>query len=121
MSIRESVITLVNIQQEIQRLNKELGNLRKAAKKEESSILKYMQETGKTGLKFNGSLITLKQKQRRERKKKVDKEEDLLKVLQKYGLSGGTNTSQKTMISELTSAMRGNAVKENSILFKKSS
>jgi hypothetical protein len=118
MSIRESVITLLNIQQEISRITRELSNLRKAAKREELSILKYMSDTGKTGLKFNGSLITLKQKQRRERKKKVDKEGDLLKVLQKYGIS--SNTNQKTMLTELTLAMRGNAVKENSIFLKKS-
>jgi hypothetical protein len=117
MSIRENIITLLNIQQEISSLSADLRKLRTAAKKEEISIMKYMADTGKTGFKFNGSTVTLKQKQCRTRKRKAEKEGEILKVLQRYGVN--SSVSQKTIMSELNSALRGTPVQSQALLLKK--
>lgn len=117
MSIRENMVTLFNIKAEVSRLSKELSSLRKGAKSEEALILKYMSDTNTESLKFKGLVISLREKKLTRRKKKSAKTEDMMALLEKYGVN--SSTVKKSMCVDIMSALRGPVLVENSLLFKK--
>lgn len=117
MSITGTINELQSINQEIQRLAKQLKTLREKKRTLENTISEFIEEQQKPGIKYKGTqfLPQTKQKVDRKRTTKV-KQEDASKVLQKYGIS---EQNSQTLVKEMLEAMRGPRTEETSLIMKK--
>lgn len=87
MSIRSYVEELSTINKEIKMNNSRNRILRKRVKELEKNITEYLKNKGQNGLKYNGKAIILEKKDKRLRKNKKNKEEDLINLLSDLGVS----------------------------------
>ena len=87
MSIRSYVEELNTIQKEIKVNNTRNRFLRKRMKQLELNITEYLKSKGQNGLKYNGKAIILEKKERRPRKNKKIKEQDLVNLLEDLGVN----------------------------------
>ena len=117
MSITGNINELQSLNQEIQRLSRQLKELRKKKKKTENDISKFIGEQEKPGIKYKGNQFVPQTKQKVDRKRSSKiKETDASKVLQKYGIS---EQNSQTLVKEMLEAMRGPRTEEIGLLIKK--
>jgi hypothetical protein len=102
MSVAGDVIELKKIKAEIKNLQAVIRTLHQQAKTVEKRIIDFLQAKEQHGMKYKGTAIILENKTRRAVKKKADKEEDIRRLLYKYGI----NDSEQFLI-ELTDAQKG--------------
>ena len=86
MSITADVNELNDLNIEIKRLGKEMRNLRKKAKECESRIVEFLKEKETDGVRYQGKAILIESKPKRAPKKKIDRENDVIKILTNYDI-----------------------------------
>jgi hypothetical protein len=93
---------LKNLSIEIQNRSKEIAKLRKRKETIEASILKYLNDEQKPGIKHGGTVLITEEKTGRTRKKKEEKTKDCIDVLKHYGISNANK-----IYTELLEAFKG--------------
>jgi hypothetical protein len=114
MSISWDVEELKKVNTEIKRLNLQTKTLRKTSKEIELRILDFLYEKKQSGLKHQGTAITVENKQKRPCKRGKDKENDAIGVLESHGISN----AQKVLL-EILDARRGDEIEHKSLRIKK--
>lgn len=114
MSIKSYVDELEQINAEIKRNNTRNRVLRQRVAELESNIALYLAEKGQQGLKYKGRAIIIENKETRTVMKKKEKEQNILSLLEEWGL---TDTSKA--YSKLQDVQRGNTVEKQKIKFTK--
>jgi transposase len=102
MSIQDDILELQGLSSEIKRLSKELKRLRDQKKRCESRIQEYLVVNNQPGVKMNGTIIMLQEREKRRPAKKSEKIQRGESVLQKHGIYNSRET-----LEELLEAMRG--------------
>lgn len=102
MSITNQMNELNNVTLEIKRLSDNLRELRKTKKEIENVILEYLKEKDQPGVKFQGKAFVLESKSKRIPKKKTQKKEDAIRILENCGL----NNPEK-ILEQLLEASKG--------------
>lgn len=102
MSIQRDIVELQNISMELTRINKRAKELRKQKTEAEQRIVDYLEHKDQPGVKFNGTAVYTKTKNKREYKNNKDKMYDAMSVLEKYGIRDTEKVYQ-----DIIDAMRG--------------
>lgn len=97
-----SMNELRNIDTEIKRLTQQVKILKEKKKEIEENILEYLNKTDRDALAFKNMMVISKQKKHREKKKKVERENDILNVLQAAGVYDSVK-----VLDGIKSALRG--------------
>ena len=108
--IKGLISEVSQIDAEIKRLNTQKRKLHARKKECEARIVKFLDRTNQAGVKYQGTALIAKTRNRRGRRKKKDQEKDGSAVLKKYGI----NNSDK-IVRELLEAIKGQ-VKEDTVL-----
>lgn len=91
----------------------QLKKMKEAKSQLEERIMKYLNQTNRSGAKTNDLLILTKEKTVRNRKKKDEKEHDVLNVLQQAGVKDAENT-----YNQILSALKGDEHKSTTLVVK---
>jgi hypothetical protein len=105
MSIKGDIQELEIIRQELKALTVKRKSLKAREKALENKIVEYLQAKDTPGLKHNGTAILLEEKSVAAPKKAKAKDEDVIAVLEKYGI----RESDK-VLSEIMAARKGEPV-----------
>jgi hypothetical protein len=100
--IRSEMKELKEVNTEIKRLAISLKILRDRKKGLEEDIIEYLNRTGQPGIKYEDLIVLSGEKKCREKKKKEEKELDVLTILEDHGV----RNSRETYL-EILEAMRG--------------
>ena len=100
--IRSEMKELKEVNTEIKRLAISLKMLRERKKGLEDDIIEYLERTGQPGIKYEDLIVLSGEKKCREKKKKEEKELDVLTILEDKGI----RNSRETYL-EILEAMRG--------------
>ena len=100
--IRSEMKELKEVNTEIKRLAISLKMLRERKKGLEDDIIEYLNRTGQPGIKYEDLIVLAGEKKCREKKKKEEKELDVLTILEDHGI----RNSRETYL-EILEAMRG--------------
>lgn len=100
--IRSEMKELKEVNTEIKRLAISLKNLRERKKGLEEDIIEYLNRTGQPGIKYEDLIVLAGEKKCRDKKKKEEKELDVLTILEDRGV----RNSRETYL-EIIEAMRG--------------
>jgi hypothetical protein len=100
--IRSEMKELKEVNTEIKRLAISLKMLRDRKKGLEDDIIEYLERTGQPGIKYEDLIVLAGEKKCREKKKKEEKELDVLTILEDKGI----RNSRETYL-EILEAMRG--------------
>jgi hypothetical protein len=86
MSIKGYIDELTMLNTEIKRNNARNKQLRSRVKELEMGIAEYLNSKDQLGLKYNGRAVMVEQSERRPAKKKQEKREDVISLLQEFGV-----------------------------------
>jgi hypothetical protein len=100
--IRSEMKELKEVNTEIKRLAISLKMLRERKKGLEDDIIEYLNRTGQPGIKYEDLIVLAGEKKCRDKKKKEEKELDVLTILEDKGI----RNSRETYL-EILEAMRG--------------
>ena len=100
--IRSNMKELKDINTEVKRLNYLLKGYRERKKELEDKIMEYLERTGQPGIKYEDLIVLAGEKKCRDKKKKEEKELDVLTILEDKGI----RNSRETYL-EILEAMRG--------------
>ena len=100
--IRSEMKELKEVNTEIKRLAISLKMLRDRKKGLEEDIIEYLNRTGQPGIKYEDLIVLAGEKKCRDKKKKEEKELDVLTILEDRGV----RNSRETYL-EILEAMRG--------------
>jgi hypothetical protein len=100
--IRSEMKELKEVNAEIKRLAISLKMLRDRKKGLEEDIIEYLNRTGQPGIKYEDLIVLAGEKKCRDKKKKEEKELDVLTILEDRGV----RNSRETYL-EILEAMRG--------------
>lgn len=114
MSIKAYVDELENIEAQIKINNQKNAALRKRMKELKTNITQFLQEKDQVGLKYKGKAIILETTEKRLAKKKKEKEESILHVLQELGIAN-TEEAYKMILE----AQKGEPVETHNVKIKK--
>ena len=114
MSIKSYVNELKTLNVEIKRVSTHLRNLRKKSKEMEEHIELYLIEKDQPGLQHNGTAIIVESKPKRISKKKLEAEEDAIRILEYHGID-----NPKSVLEEVLEARKGEQILCNKIKIKK--
>jgi len=112
------MVSLVNELKEIgieikNRVN-DITKLRKRKEKIENTILKYLEDEEKSGIKHGSTILVSEEKMARTRKKKVDKNKDCINILKQYGISNA-----ERIYNEIQEALKGEEASKKILKIKK--
>jgi hypothetical protein len=107
---RSELIELKNVHTEINRLKGLMKNLTEKSKTLTESIHKYLKDSNLQSISYGDFKIEATVKQKRQRKKKAEKEKDVLAVLQKAGIRDA-----KRLYAEIDNSLKGEVTTESSI------
>ena len=107
---RSELIELKNVHTEINRLKGLMKNLTEKSKTLTESIHKYLKGSNLQSISYGDFKIEATVKQKRQRKKKAEKEKDVLAVLQKAGIRDA-----KRLYAEIDNSLKGEVTTESSI------
>jgi len=110
MPIKQLIDELQILNEEVKRNNKKNRSLRSRIKIIETQISEYLIEKEQKGVKYRGKTILLKTKDKRSRKKKSDKEEDIVNLLRTLHID-----NPKDVYRELKELEKGSVYQENKI------
>ena len=91
-----------SINVEIKRLSDQIKRLKERKKELDENVLEYLKEADSEALRYKDMLVISKEKKHREKKKKVERENDILNVLQQAGVSDSVK-----VLDGIKSALRG--------------
>lgn len=114
MSIREKLVELDRIKQEIKNLNLKRRTLLNRQKEIYVLIDDFLKEKDQPGMRYNGKAIILSTKQVNKRLPPKDKDKNVLDLLQKYNIS-----DPERMLEELKESMKGEAIIKREIKIKR--
>lgn len=97
MSLKSSIQELDRVDKEITRLSGILKKLRSQKKNVEQNIIKFLQEKNQPGVKYKNNAIMVEQKEKRTRKKKTQKNQDIVNVLVSYGIHNPEEALKKIL------------------------
>jgi hypothetical protein len=100
--IRSNMKELKDINTEIKRLNIVLKGYRDRKKELEENIIEYLDRTGQPGIKYEDLIVLAGEKKARDRKKKEEKELDVLTLLEERGIRDSRN-----LYNDILEAMKG--------------
>jgi hypothetical protein len=100
--IRSNMKELKDINTEIKRLNIILKGYRDRKKELEETIIEYLDRTGQPGIKYEDLIVLAGEKKARDRKKKEEKEFDVLTLLEERGIRDSRN-----LYNDILEAMKG--------------
>ena len=100
--IRSNMKELKDINIEIKRLNYILKGYRERKKELEDKIMEYLERTGQPGIKYEDLIVLAGEKKARDRKKKEEKEYDVLTLLDQNGVR-----NSRELYNEILEAMKG--------------
>lgn len=100
--IRSNMKELKDINTEIKRLNIVLRGYRERKKELEENIIEYLDRTGQPGIKYEDLIVLAGEKKARDRKKKEEKELDVLTLLEERGIRDSRN-----LYNDILEAMKG--------------
>jgi|APMed6443717190_1056831.scaffolds.fasta_scaffold00028_9 hypothetical protein len=106
MSIKEDMIELQGINNEIKNLNAQLKELRNSKKQVEERIIDFLNEKELPGFKDpkkNISVVLL-EKETRTRKKENEKKQDIIEVLEKFR---SNRVRPDDMVKDIQEALKG--------------
>ena len=112
--IKSYVNELNQINAEIKHVSSHLRILRKKSKEMEEYIIAYLRQKDQPGVKYNGTAIIVESKPKRATKKKVEMEQDTLRVLEYHGIE-----DPKAVLEEIMEARRGHETEQDKIKIKK--
>ena len=101
MSITGLVNELAEIKNELKRRRKETKKLNDRKKTLENEIKQFLESKDQLGIKYQGSAFITESKEMCIRRKKIDKEEDGRRILEKYGIPNSDR-----ILAEVIDAMR---------------
>lgn len=114
MSIKGFVEELEKIEAEIKMNNKKNSVLRKRMKDIKENIAEFLREKDQIGLKHNGRAIILETVEKRIPKKKKEKEESVLSLLEQLGVDEPEKAYQ-----QLLEAQKGESISKHNVKIKK--
>ena len=97
MSIKGYIDELTMLNTEIKRNNARNKQLRTRVKELELGIAEYLTSKDQLGLKYNGRAVIVEQSERRPAKKKQEKREDIITLLQEFGI-GDTDRAYERLL-----------------------
>jgi hypothetical protein len=107
---RSELIELRNIHTEITRLKGLIKGLVEKSDTLTESIHKFLKDSNLQSISYGDFVIQATVKQKRQRKKKAEKEKDVLAVLQKAGIRDA-----KRLYAEIDNSLKGEVTSESSI------
>jgi hypothetical protein len=107
---RSELIELRNIHTEITRLKSLIKGLTEKSDTLTESIHKFLKESNLQSISYGDFKIEAMMKQKRQRKKKAEKEKDVLAVLQKAGIRDA-----KRLYAEINDSLKGEITTQSSI------
>lgn len=113
MSIKSYVEELINLEIKIKNNNKDNATCRKRIKELNKQIQAYLTEKDQNGLKYKGKVIMVEEKETRAPKKKKDKEQSVLSLLENAGVD-----DPKGLYTKIEEAKKGELVKSSKIKVK---
>jgi hypothetical protein len=111
--IKNDIDEFTNINIEIKRLSTSLKELRNRAGIIEKRIIEYLEKKDQPGLKYNNKAIVVKDHTKRIPKKKSQRSEDAMRVLQEYGISNAAD-----LLERISEAQRGQEIENKQIKIK---
>ena len=100
--IRYEMKELKDINTEIKNIAIKLKLLRERKKELEEDIIEYLNRTGQPGIKYEDLIVLAGEKKCRDKKKKEEKELDVLTILEQEGIR-----DSRTVYNHIVEAMRG--------------
>jgi hypothetical protein len=113
--IRSNMKELKDINTEIKRLNFLLKGYRERKKELEDNIMEYLERTGQPGIKYEDLIVLSGERKARERKKKEEKEYDVLTLLEQNGVR-----NSRVLYNDILEAMKGEEKVVSSLKIKES-
>jgi hypothetical protein len=114
MSIKNYLDELDKLREEIKNNNIRNRALRQRIKELEYNITDYLNEKGQQGLKYKGKALIIEQKEMRLAKKKKDKENDVISLLEELGVDDAQNVYLR-----IIDRQKGEPIEQKKIKFKK--
>ena len=107
MSIQSDIEELGQLNQELKRLQDRCKGLREARKVVEARIASYLDNHDQPGVRYKGTTVIARTKQRRKPRKKKEREMVARYVLEKYGIQ-----DTQAVYDEMMEMMRGDPEEE---------
>lgn len=114
MSIKSQIKEIVAIKEEVKRYNLKLKELRTRAKELEGDIITYMKSKSEECIKCDGTIISISDKNARQRRGEKGKKEKGIEILSSY-----KGKDPEEMISILMENLKGSPYKKETLKFKK--
>jgi septal ring factor EnvC (AmiA/AmiB activator) len=102
VQIASNMNELKQINTEIKRLTTQIKILKEKKKEIDENIIEYLKDNDSDAIRYKDLIVQTKEKKHREKKKKIERENDILNVLQQAGV----NDSVK-VLDGIKSALRG--------------
>ena len=113
MSLSSYMQQLKSLNTEIKRMNDALKKLRKTKRETEEHIQNFLKNKNLTQVRHNNNIISLTEKNKRERKTKQQKTQDTINILSKYGIR---NT--QSLVKEIMNAQQGEEIITEKLFIK---
>ena len=104
---------LKQINTEIKRLSTQLKILKEKKKEIDENIIEYLKEKDSDAIRYKDLVVQTKDKRHREKKKKVERENDILNVLQQAGVHDSVK-----VLDGIKSALRGKEINVSCLKIK---
>ena len=101
---------------EIKRLNTQIKGLREREKTIKTNLLNYLKQSEQSGVKYESLVAIREEKSAREKKKLVEKKNDVLRVLETNGI-----VNAESLYSEIMETMKGKKEKVETLKIKEQS
>jgi hypothetical protein len=110
MSLQEYLNEIKSINTELLLIRKTKSNLIAKYKDLQKKVVKILEEEKQPGVKYKDNVILLKEKKTYKHKSKIEKQNDAMSVLSKYGIR-----EPQKLLSELDNAKHGQEIVQNSL------
>lgn len=114
MSIQSYFNQLKSLQAESKRLNLLSRKVRSEIIETKKAIAEYLRQKDQPGVKYQGEAIILENKPKRVYKPKKNKDEDAIRILEKYGISNA-----KEALEEILDSRRGEEIEVEEVKIKR--
>jgi ribulose-5-phosphate 4-epimerase/fuculose-1-phosphate aldolase len=114
MSIKADVQELASLKAEIKTLQAKLKNLRTQAKTVQERITVYLKEKQTPGVKYNGNVVLLEEKEKAGKKANKQKDIDAIKILENHGIQ-----NSHKVLEEIMKARKGEPEMKVDLKFQK--
>jgi|LakMenE18May11ns_1017448.scaffolds.fasta_scaffold9784973_2 hypothetical protein len=113
VQIASDMNELKSINVEIKRLSEQIKRLKERKKDLDENIIEYLKNKDSEAIRYKDMLVITKEKKHREKKKKNERENDILNVLQQAGVMDSVK-----VLDNIKSALRGKEKTVNCLKIK---